>query len=303
MKDILTVPKTLDHRAFEALVSAWTAAGGGNVAIDARHVHWVSPYGVIGLLALGSVIRTRCGERPRLEPPEERDVASYLTRIHFFQHAREIFEFQTSVRRGQERELDTLLEVTPIHSHQDVHAVVDEVRDRAVSIVGKGLGYPPPGVLHFSVILSEVCQNIVEHADSEGWVVAQTYNWDPKAGGKVVVIAVMDIGMGFRGSLAREHAQRYGDRWSDVTALEAAFLSGVSRYPDPGRGQGLQAIRKQMMRWNGLVTIRSGTAQIATVPDWDDTPPIVKGVPDFPGAQVQIVLPKVVSAASGGEGQ
>ena len=60
------------------------------------------------------------------------------------------------------------------------------------------------------------------------------------------VLAVMDVGLGFQGSLAAEHARRYGDRWSAATALEAAFLNGESRFRDPGRGQGLQAIRKQV---------------------------------------------------------
>ncbi len=145
------------------------------------------------------------------------------------------------------------------------------------------------------MILSEVCQNIVEHAGAAGWVSAQTYNWSRRLGRQVVVIAVMDVGMGFRGSLAREHAQRYGDRWSDVTALEAAFLYGVSRYRDPGRGQGLQGIRKQVARWNGLVTIRSGTARIAAVPDWEKRDPVASDLPEFPGAQIQVVLPAYAS--------
>ena len=299
MTRVLTVPETLDHEGFETLVSAWAEAKTGKLLVDARHVHWVSPYGVVGLLSLGAATRKLWGTRPWLEPPEDKDVASYLGRIRFFEHAQEIFEFQTRVRKGVYRQLDTLLEITSIHSHQDVHSVVDDVRERAAQVIGKSLGYPPPGVLHFSVILSEVCQNIVEHADSPGWVAAQTYRWSPRLGRKVVVMAVMDVGMGFRGSLARQHAQRYGDRWSDVTALEAAFLYGESRFPEKGRGQGLQAIRKQLSRWNGLVTIRSGTAQIASVPDWDDTPPIVSGLPDFPGAQIQIVMPQLDPSESG----
>ncbi len=75
--------------------------------------------------------------------------------------------------------------------------------------------------------------------------------------------------------------------------MEAAFLHGVSRYRDPGRGQGLQGIRKQVTRWNGLFSIRSGTAQIAEVPDWIDRDLVMSELPDFPGAQIQVVLPQV----------
>ena len=97
--------------------------------------------------------------------------------------------------------------------------------------------------------------------------------------------------LGFRGSMASEHGTRYADRWSDQAALEGAFLHGQSRFPDPGRGHGLQQIRKQVRKWNGQVTIRSGTARIADVPEWNDREPNESGLAPFPGAQIGIVLP------------
>lgn len=301
MTFVIPAPETLDEKGFESLVSGWAGVESRHLLLDARHVRWVTPYGVLGLLAVGAAWRNRSGERALLQPPESRDVTSYLARIGFYEKAHEIFDFAERVRRRASGESDSLLEITSVESHQDVHDVVDQVKDRAAAILGKRLGYPPPAVLHFSVILSEVCQNIVEHAGMNGWVSAQSYYWKQRLGRQVVVIAVMDVGMGFRGSLAREHAQQYGDRWSDETALEAAFLHGVSRYRDPGRGQGLQGIRKQVSRWNGLFTIRSGSAQIAEVPDWTDKRPIVGGLADFPGAQIKIVLPQV-GPSSGEEG-
>ena len=105
------------------------------------------------------------------------------------------------------------------------------------------------------------------------------------------MLAVMDVGMGFEGSLASEHARRFGESWSAATALEAALLFGESRFRDPGRGQGLQAIRKQVAKWDGMLAIRSGDAQIALVPDWDDYPSMQRALPSFPGAQILIVMP------------
>jgi anti-sigma regulatory factor (Ser/Thr protein kinase) len=165
------------------------------------------------------------------------------------------------------------------------------VQGRAGAILTSKLGYPGTAVVQFSVILSEVCQNIIEHADASGWVAAQAYNWSKRLARFVVVISVMDVGRGFRGSLMAEHSARYGDRWGDATALEAAFLHGLTRFPDSGRGQGIQQIRRQVRRWDGAITIRSGTARIGQVPEWDDTPPLVDGLQPFPGAQISIVLP------------
>jgi hypothetical protein len=108
------------------------------------------------------------------------------------------------------------------------------------------------------VILSEVCGNILEHAEAPGWVAAQTYHWSKRLGRQVLVVAVGDLGRGFQGSLTSEYAGRYGDRWSDATALEAAFIHGLTRFPDQGRGQGIQQMRKQVRRWNGVIASGAG---------------------------------------------
>ena len=62
-------------------------------------------------------------------------------------------------------------------------------------------------------------------------------------------------------------------------------------FPDSGRGQGIQQIRKQVRRWDGVISIRSGRARIADVPAWDDTPPLTDEMEDFPGTAITIILP------------
>ena len=222
----------------------------------------------------------------------------YLGRMGFFEEAQGVFECEEKGSRRGGGSSDVLLEITPIRANADVHAVVDRVQGRAGAILASKLGYPATAVVQFSVILSEVCQNVIEHAEAPGWVAAQAYNWAKRLGRWVAVISVMDLGRGFRGSLSGEHSARYGDRWSDSTVLEAAFLHGLTRFPDSGRGQGIQQIRRQVQRWNGAITIRSGSARIGQVPDWDDTPPLAEGMGPFPGSQISIILP----AKDGGQG-
>ncbi|MDX1395430.1 MAG: hypothetical protein R3195_13660, partial [Gemmatimonadota bacterium] len=279
MSRVIEVPATLDEAGFEELVRALAEVGGGGtrILLDARQVSWVSPYGLIGLLAIGQAARQTTGLAPLIEPPDDAEVRSYIDRMHFWPAAAEVFELEASPPR-KHGEVDTLLEITPIRSHEDVHRVVEGVKDRAQRILLNQLHYTRPSVIHFSVMLSEVCQNILEHADSIGWVCAQRYHWKRRLGRDVVVLAVMDVGIGFEGSLGAEHARRFGEAWSAAAALEAAFLNGESRFRDPGRGQGLQAIRRQVIKWDGAVRIRSGDAMIARVPEWDDTPPLQSGL-------------------------
>jgi hypothetical protein len=293
MSKVIEVPTTLDEAAFEVLVrdlNQATSEDPTRLLFDARRVSWVSPYGLLALLALGTVARQRTDRAPLIEAPDDPEVLSYWRRMDFWQNAADVFELG-SVQTRAHGESDALLEITPIRSHEDVHHVVEHVRERAASILEHRLRYSKPSVIHFSVMLSEVCQNILEHAESPGWVCAQTYYWKRRLGRDVLILAVMDVGVGFEGSLGTEHARRFGDRWSAATALEAAFLNGESRFRDPGRGQGLQAIRRQVTKWDGGVRIRSGDAMIARVPEWDDISPLRSGLDDFPGAQVLIVLP------------
>lgn len=288
---VIAVPGSLDRQTVDELLDSVAAADETRSLFDARHMRWVDPNGMVALLAGGAEAVKRQGGPPRLELPESADVLGYLARMGFFEAAEGVFEFDQRVPRRSGGSSDVLLEITPIRANADVHQVVDRVQSKAGAILASKLGYPGTSVVQFSVILSEVCQNIIEHAEGPGWVAAQAYNWARRLGRYVVVIAVMDIGRGFLGSLTDEHSARYGDRWGDATALEAAFLHGLTRFPDSGRGQGIQQIRRQVRRWNGAISIRSGSARIGQVPEWDDTPPLTEGMAGFPGAQISIILP------------
>ena len=293
MRPVVAVPSRLDERSFDEL-AAQVAPVEGSAVVDARHLRWVDPYGMLGLLAAGAVLASR-GARPTLYLPQAAEVLSYLSRMGFWAEAERVYELSASPPAPSavaSRRSPVLLEITPVRDHRDVHRVIAEVHERAATILRERLHYTPLESAGFSLVLSEVCQNIIEHAGAEGWVGIQSYRWAQRLGRQVVVIAVMDLGVGFRRSLEREHAARYGERWSDATALEAAFIHGASRFRDPGRGQGLKQIRAQVGRWGGKISIRSGTARIADVPDWDDAPPLETNLPPFPGAQILVVIPE-----------
>ncbi len=294
--NVVSVPASLDHQTVDAFLDQVAVVPEERSLFDSRHLRWVDPNGMLALLLAGTVAGARQGALPRLELPESTDVMGYLGRMAFFEAAQGVFEFENPGRRSGRGGSDVLLEITAIAANADVHEVVDRVQSRAGDILTSKLGYPATSIVQFSVILSEVCQNIIEHAEAPGWVAAQAYNWARRLGRDVVVISVMDVGRGFRGSLTDQHSARYADRWGDTTALEAAFLHGLTRFPDSGRGQGIQQIRRQVRRWDGAITIRSGTARIGQVPDWDDTPPLVDGMEPLPGAQIGIILPARVGA-------
>ena len=292
MTRVVEVPTSFDDRTFDQFARSYGAPGEGRALFDAHAAQWASPYGLLGLLVAGQAAAEVGDERPLLTVPTDRDVAHYWGRAGFFAHASELFEIHGKVPRvAPAHSSDVLLEITPVRGSGDVHEVVEKIQDRSAAILSGELGLETSATMGFAMALSEACQNIVEHAGTAGWVAVQTYTWRRRLGRRVVVIAVVDAGIGFRRSLETSQSGRFGDRWGDASALEAALFQGASRFRDPGRGQGLSGITRYLNRWAGKISVRSGTARIAIVPPWDDDVPLAEGLPPFPGSQVLMIIP------------
>ena len=291
MTKVIEAPPSLDDTSFEQIFEALAPLPPDEkILIDARRTRWASPYGLTALLA---VAQTRL-QRPALAVPELEDTASYWSRAQFFRYADDLYEISGRVPRARSSEdLSVLLEVTPVTKTEDVHEVVDRIQTKAQSMLTGKLHLEPSASMRFTMALSEICQNVIEHAGRGGWVAVHSYQFRKRLAGRhVVVIAVCDAGIGFRQSMESTHGPRATDRWDDGMALEETVMRGASRFRDPGRGQGLAGVRKFIHTWDGKLSVRSGTAEIAIVPEWADGEPLTENMPFFPGAQVQITIPE-----------
>ena len=295
MTSVISVPPSLDDHTFEQVVEQLASVPrDAKLLVDARHTRWASPYGLTALLTLG---QTR-EDRASFAAPETEETASYWARTGFFKYAEEIYDLHGSVPRARGGESSVLLEITQIGKSEDVHEVVGRIQQKAQQILSKELNIDAKATVGFAMTLSEICQNIIEHAGRGGFVAVQSYSFRKRlANRRVVVIAVCDAGCGFRQSLESAPGFVRNDRWDDAAALEAAVIRGVSRFRDPGRGQGLAGVRRYIGRWDGKVSVRSGTAKIAIVPSWDDDVPLAEKLAPFPGSQVQVTIPERVSGA------
>src|SRR5262249_19787625 len=266
------------------------------ILVDARHTRWASPYGLTALLTLA---QTRA-ERPAFAVPEQDETTSYWARAAFFHHAESLYDLHGTYpkRRDGAAESNALLDITPITKREDVHNVVGRVPERATAIIKNELKLESKAIMGFAMTLSEVCQNIIEHAGQGGWVAVQSYRWTKRLGRRVVVIAVTDAGLGFRRSLESTPGHMPSARWDDAAALEEAVIRGVSRFRERGRGQGPAGARNYGSRWSGKLSVRSGTARISIVPGWDDDLPLAERLPPFPGAQVQVIIPEAVAGGA-----
>jgi anti-sigma regulatory factor (Ser/Thr protein kinase) len=287
---VINVPPTLDETSFELIFDQLAPLPPDEkILLDARRSRWATPYGLTALL---TVAQTRL-EKPALAIPEADDVTSYWRRASFFKYAEDLYEISGRLPREKSTsESSVLLEVTPIVHTQDVHTVVENIQQRASTILQEKLNLQSKVTMRFTMALSEICQNVIEHAGTGGWVAVQSYRFQQRLGRNVVVIAVCDAGMGFRKSLETAQGPRPDDRWGDRMALEETVMRGVTRFRDPGRGQGLAGVKRFINNWHGKFTVRSGTARIAVIPAWDDDEVMKENLAYFPGAQVQIMIPE-----------
>jgi len=259
--------------------------------INLQGMSFIDPYGMVGLLEMGRVFQTE-NNRKILYLSESNDVIKYLERMDFFKFAAKFFALEHFKPAISEKYLrssysDVLLEITPIEKSDDIHFLVGKVKARAQAILTRHLHYDERTINGFIVSLSEVCQNIIEHSETKGFVGIQKYHFQ-NMGKNVVKIAVMDTGIGFRKSLSERFSLK-----SDLGSIEKALLHGASRYADEGRGHGLAAVRRFVNQWNGRLSIRSGTAKLSIIPEWAWGKEREYKLTHFPGAQINILLPEI----------
>ena len=259
--------------------------------IDLHGVTFIDPYGMVGLLEIGELLKSK-GIQKTLYLPESEEVLKYLERMDFFRFADGYFTLKPSHPHISEKYLrssysDVLLEITPIEKSDDIHFIVGKVKGRAHAILSRHLHYDERAINGFIVALSEVCQNIIEHSETKGFVGIQKYHFQ-SMNKNVVKIAVMDIGIGFRMSLSERFSLK-----DDLEAIEKALLHGASRYAEKGRGHGLAAVRRFVNQWNGKLSIRSGTAKLSIIPQWAWGKEREFHLAYFPGSQVNILLPEI----------
>jgi len=283
-----SLPLTLiTEDTFEQVLHTFREA----LEIDLQDVTFIDPYGMVGLLEIGELLKSK-GVQKTMSLPKSEEVLKYLERMDFFRFAGGYFNLKPSEPKVSEKYLrssysDVLLEITPIQKSDDIHFIVGRVKDRAQAILARHLHYDEKAINGFVVALSEVSQNIIEHSENKGFVGIQKYHFQ-NMNKNVVKIAVMDVGIGFRMSLSERFALK-----NDLDAIEKALLHDASRYAEKGRGHGLAAVRRFVNQWNGKLSIRSGTARLSIIPQWAWGKEKELNLIHFPGAQINILLPEV----------
>lgn len=178
-----------------------------------------------------------------------------------------------------------LVHSVSIETHNDIEKLIDVVTGIHGVEAALAAGFGRSDALGLWMVLSEVAQNVAEHAGAPGTVTVEMNQTGCH-------VSVSDEGMGFAGSLGIDDA---------AEALSLGFLQGRSRFADPGRGQGLKQIRRRIARWSGQIDVHSGSARVEErTSNGASTQHLHQDVEPVAGTHIRLLIPPRTAHASHG---
>ncbi len=307
---------TYSVRAHDNLLQQWQTVryDEGPLQLDLTRAEFFDPYGMCGLVLFLNhlppealpVRLTLSGWPPPPRAPGERKPGhpqaknrnglekpvSYLTRMDFWDTVAHLLRTgpnQIPMRPPWSTDRNVLLEVSILRSHDAISASL-----RRTGEILQNLNYTVPARGHILEVLSELCSNVLLHAQTEFGGVAAMQTYRSSNGKRYVVMSIGDAGIGVRRSLAANNALA-GRLESDSQALGVAVQPGASRFASGGHGGGLPRVLEIARRYSGRVAFRSGTGALAYRGS-DDERRCFETSP-LPGTQLRISLPEATMLA------
>ena len=285
--------------AFDDVLSQWEIArrDDGPLCLDLSAAQFFDPYGMTALVLFlnhlppeALPVDLQLSGWPRREYSEEEFSSgpiSYLTRMGFWEEVHEKLATppaQIPIRPARLQDRSVLLDITIMRSHDAISVML-----RKTGEILQNLGFSVPARGHVMEVLSELCSNVLLHAQTEFGGVAAMQTYTNRDGARYLVMGIGDAGIGVRRSLAAN--LNLADRLeSDAQALGVAVQPGASRFSSGGHGGGLPRVLEIARRYEGRVALRSGSGALA----FNGVSAERRGfdAPPLSGTQLRIMLPE-----------
>ena len=248
-------PRFTGSRAVRALADLRPQNGQLNI-LSLRDLDFIDPFGLV--LAAEYLRYLKLGlQHVGLYLPTQTRVLHYLRRSRFLEFAAtmaDIFPEHKLLQAPNQSE-EWLLPLQPLRREEEVPDLVVRLYANLQELIRKGSSLSSAQASQLSSLLAEMCQNVTQHSQDLGLVVAQVYR--NGQGGRVIQLAVGDLGIGLRGSLAKRYPVH---EWDDQEVIRQAMARGVSAVPEEGRGLGLSLVYQKSSELGGNLWLRSGGA-------------------------------------------
>jgi hypothetical protein len=272
----------LDDLALDRLLAAATATP--DRSLNLRPYRFLSTSAITSLAALLS----------DNNPPftslliDDHGTRTYLARAGFFEQLDNTIRIEPplqpsetfhQVYRGGNI---NLLELTQL----DATTLLPTCLDQIVAVLRTRLRYKRPDAYDTAIMISEVSQNIADHATSaHGYLMLQVFGKGTK---RFLQIGIADSGCGIKQSLQKN--PRFHHITGDATALRCATSPGTSEFTDQTRGTGLYHLLRITISQQGMVRVQSGDGVLVHKPSYA-RPWITTASTRRPGTHVAITLP------------
>ncbi|HEX8832762.1 MAG TPA: ATP-binding protein [Abditibacteriaceae bacterium] len=286
---------TYSTEAHDDLLRQWEAARyeGGPLVLDLSRVQFIDPYGMCGLVLFLNHLPPDALPVQLSFPgwPCEGEPAggpvTYLTRMGFWEEVYQLIDARPEhvpVRPARLIDRSVLLDITIMRSHDAISVML-----RKTGEILQNLGFAITARGHVLEVLSELCSNVLLHAQTEFGGVAAIQTYRGRSGERYLVMSIGDAGIGVRRSLAANMA--LAERLhSDAQAIGVAVQPGASRFASGGHGGGLPRVLEIARRYGGRVAFRSGTGALAY--NGSDDQRRTFDTATLPGTQLRITLPE-----------
>lgn len=292
------------NAAHDDLLEQWqrVRAEEGPLELDLTRVSFIDPFGIVALVLFinhlpdeARPVRLRMSGFDWRRGEEEvssvlsssTDVASYLTRMDFWDAVFERIDAPPAkipLRLESNHDQSVLLSLTNFQSHDTITRILEQTGE-----ILKSLGYAVTARGHVLEVLSELCSNVLLHANTIFGGVTAMQVYRNRSGARYVVLGIGDAGIGVRRSLA--HNAALSPRLeTDAQALSVAVQAGTSRFSVGGHGGGLTRVLNIAERYRGLVAIRSDRGALAYSGARDERRCFEAA--DSKGVQLRISLPE-----------
>lgn len=260
-------------------VAVAAAPDAAEYAFDLGAVDFIRPHGAMALVIAARQVAARTGRRVTLRNLAQQ-IHLYLERMELFMVGEEWLRVEAPPVGAWTRNpwTSNLLELMTIAGPRDVETAII----RAERIFAPCL--TDPDLAKLLNVLSEICANVYQHSgDPQGGVMIQRYQM-PTREEMVVCLAVSDLGLGVRGSLAGRHGN-LGN--TPLEYLRAALQGRTSRVNGRG-GLGLRHVAQIAGETGGYLHLRSESAAVLTTSVGAGR--IATGLTALPGTHVVVEI-------------
>ncbi len=277
----------------------------GPLELDLTKVGFIDPYGMAGLVLFLNHLPEEAKpvylRLPGFDPESptggatgaSTQATSYLTRMNFWEAVFESINAPAEkipLRPKGLADNNVLLDITVFRTHDTISDMLHQTGE-----ILQNLGYTVTARGHVLEVLSELCSNVLLHANTLFGGVAAMQTYRNRTGTRYVVMGIGDAGIGVRKSLASNTALS-NRLQSDAQALGVAVQAGASRYGVGGHGGGLPRVLEIARRYGGRVAFRSGAGALAYNGESDERRAF--DASPLQGTQLRISLPEAGLRAS-----